>query len=223
MLEKAIQAGIRPKEIFADKAYFRKNILDSIEAIGAEALIPVSASAYKIDEELFRYNKDSDQWFCVMGNHTIKKKKVTKKQYGKETEIYQFYFDKKMCVGCPRRGQCMGKSKTKQRTLRVALHTAKVYAISQKQKTAEFKKRYKKRAAQEWKNAEMKRFYGLVRARGYGLRSISFQAKLTAIAVNLKRIAALVVERTAISFAYVLKIIIGDVTFYFRVPHYMVS
>lgn len=29
------------------------------------------------------------------------------------------------------------------------------------------------------------------RARGWGLRSISFQAKLTAIAVNLKRIAAI--------------------------------
>ena len=69
----------------------------------------------------------------------------------------------------------------------------------------------------------MKRFHGLVRARGYGLKSISFQAKLTAIAVNLKRIAALVVERTAISFTHVLKIIIGDAIFYFRVPHYIVS
>ena len=37
----------------------------------------------------------------------------------------------------------------------------------------------------------MKRFHGLSRARGWGLRSILFQAKLTAIAVNLKRIAAL--------------------------------
>ena len=37
----------------------------------------------------------------------------------------------------------------------------------------------------------MKRFHGLSRARGWGLRSILFQAKLTAIAVNLKRIAAI--------------------------------
>ena len=43
---KSYQAGIRPKEIFADKAYFRKNILDSIEAIGAEVLI-LLVSAYK--------------------------------------------------------------------------------------------------------------------------------------------------------------------------------
>jgi hypothetical protein len=42
------------------------------------------------------------------------------------------------------------------------------------------------------KNGEMKRFHGLARARGYGLESASFQAKLTAIAVDLKRIAAII-------------------------------
>jgi len=197
LLEKTIKAGVQAKEIFGDKAYFRKDILDSIGAINAEALIPVSASAYRIDEERFRYNKDSDQWFCNMGNHTVKKKRLTRKQHGKTVDIYQYYFDQETCVKCPHRKECMGKSKTKERRLRVALHTAEFYAISQSQKTPEFKERYKKRAAQEWKNAEMKRFHGLARARGYGLRSVSVQAKLTAIAVNLKRIAALVAEKAA--------------------------
>lgn len=35
------------------------------------------------------------------------------------------------------------------------------------------------------------RFHGLNRARGYGLKVMSMQAKLTALAVNLKRIAGL--------------------------------
>ena len=38
----------------------------------------------------------------------------------------------------------------------------------------------------------MKRFHGMVRARGWGLQSVSTQVKLTVIAVNIKRIAALV-------------------------------
>jgi len=38
----------------------------------------------------------------------------------------------------------------------------------------------------------MKRFHGMGRARGYGLKSMRIQAKLTALAVNLKRIASLV-------------------------------
>ena len=53
------------------------------------------------------------------------------------------------------------------------------------------KRNYKKRACQEWKNGEMKNFHGLNRARGYGLKSMSRQAKLTALAVNLKRIASI--------------------------------
>ena len=38
----------------------------------------------------------------------------------------------------------------------------------------------------------MKRFHGLSRAKGYGLLAVSKQAKLTAIAVNLKKIAKLI-------------------------------
>lgn len=37
----------------------------------------------------------------------------------------------------------------------------------------------------------MKNFHGLDRARGYDLLSMELQAKLTAFAVNLKRIAAI--------------------------------
>ena len=52
----------------------------------------------------------------------------------------------------------------------------------------------------------MKRFHGLSRARGWGLRSILFQAKLTAIAVNLKRIAAITGKETRPVIAFFKKI-----------------
>ncbi len=79
--------------------------------------------------------------------------------------------------------------------MHVSTNTAAYYEESQRQKTEEFKRKYRKRAAIEWKNAEMKRFHGMSRAAGWGLRSMSLQAKLTAIAVNLKRIAALIGQR----------------------------
>ncbi|SFJ94832.1 Transposase DDE domain-containing protein, partial [Halobacillus dabanensis] len=66
------------------------------------------------------------------------------------------------------------------------------YEHKQRQETKEFKEIYKERAAQERKNGEMKNFHGLDRAEGYGLRSVSSQTKLTAIAVNLKRIAKII-------------------------------
>ena len=71
----------------------------------------------------------------------------------------------------------------------------KLWELSQALKTPEFKEKYKKRASIEWKNAELKRFLGLARAIGYGLNAVTVQAKLAAIAANLKRIAALVGEK----------------------------
>ncbi|MBO5560289.1 MAG: transposase, partial [Firmicutes bacterium] len=60
------------------------------------------------------------------------------------------------------------------------------------EKTEEFRQKYRERSGIERKNAEMKRFHGLARAKGYGLRGVTLQAKFTAIVVNLKRIAKIV-------------------------------
>ncbi len=60
MLKQTEDAGINIKEVYGDKAYFRKPILDTIKDIEAEAYIPISPSAYKIDESQFTYNKDSE-------------------------------------------------------------------------------------------------------------------------------------------------------------------
>jgi hypothetical protein len=66
--------------------------------------------------------------------------------------------------------------------------------MSQFQRTEEFKEKYKKRASIEGENAELKRFHCPSRARRYGLLSVSKQSKLAAaaIAINIKRIAAIV-------------------------------
>ena len=193
LMDRTLESGMTVKEVYGDKAYFRKDILEKIEKMQAESYIPVSASVYKIDEELFAYNKDSDQWFCFMGNFTISKKRIHRKEPGKQ-DVDRYVFDKEQCIDCPYRERCMGKSKTKARRLQVALTAPIFYEHSQRQKQPEFLEKYKKRSAHEWKNGELKRFHGMDRARGWGLRSMTFQAKLTAIAVNLKRIAAIAEE-----------------------------
>ena len=196
LADRTLQSGMTVKEVYGDKAYFRKDIIEKIESMKAKGYIPISACAYRIDEEIFSYNKDSDQWFCFMGNHTVSKKRVTRILRGKNEDVYFFLFKKEQCVLCPHRDTCIGKSKNSARKLEVGLQTDKFYGISQEQKQPEFLEKYKKRAAQEWKNAELKRFHGMSRARGWGLRSVTFQAKLTAIAVNLKRIAGLFEGKT---------------------------
>jgi len=191
-LEETRKSGLTVTGVYGDKAYFRPDILNLIKEKGASAYIPVSASAYKIDEELFGYNKDSDQWFCVMGNETVKVKSKVRERNGQKKKYLEYSFEREHCRNCPRRPECIGKSKRIARILTISINTPELYEYSQRAKTPEFLEEYRKRAKIEPKNAELKRFHGLDRARGYGLRSIRIQAKLTALAVNLKRIAKLV-------------------------------
>ena len=190
LLERTEEAGVKVEAVTADKAYFRKDILDELEQKKIESVIPVSACAYKVNEDLFSYNKDSDEWFCRIGNKTIRKKKRFK-----NNALYFIYtFDLEGCRNCPHREECMGRESGGKRFV-ISSNTPAYYQESQRQKTPEFQEKYRKRAAEEWKNAEMKRFHGLSRAVGWGMRSMSLQARFTAIAVNLKRIANLIRER----------------------------
>ncbi len=176
--------------IFADKAYFKKSILDLIRADKALAYIPVNESTYKIDEEEYSYNKDSDQWFCSYGNGTVSKKLRQHKTKKKEVKKrYEYTFDKDNCQNCPNKSNCIKRGNIKK--LRIGINTNEYYEHSQWAKTEEFLEGYKQRARIEGKNGEMKRFHGLARAKGFGLKSITHQAKLTALAANLKRIVKL--------------------------------
>jgi hypothetical protein len=196
MLAETVASGVTIKEVYGDKAYFRKPILDEIDGIKAKAYIPVSSTVYRLDESEFTYNKDSDEWQCSQGNITVKKKFFSSKRKDGVREGYKYYFDLNQCKACPLHDICAKQSA--RRILTVGLNTTDFYEISQYQKTEEFKGKYKKRASIEGKNAELKRFHGLSRARGYGLFSVSIQSKLAAIAVNLKRIAAIVSSSKAI-------------------------
>jgi transposase len=190
MLEDTIKAGLTIDEVYGDKAYFRKSILDNIKDIQAKAYIPVSSTVYRLDDSAYTYNKDSDEWQCSQGNTTVRKKYYKSKRKDGDREGYKYYFELNQCKACPLQQECAKSSARK--ILTVGLNTTEFYEISQHQKTNEFKEKYKKRASIEGKNAELKRFHGLSRSRGYGLLSVSKQAQLAAIAVNLKRIAALI-------------------------------
>lgn len=187
-IENTQKAGIIIKEFFGDKAYFRKSILNELENKNIDVYIPVSASAYKMDETEFLYNKDSDQWICKNGNLTIKKKYYERKDNRKG---YNYYFDKNDCKSCPHRQECY-KGKAIAKILNVGADFKLYEKYVELQKSDDFKEKYKSRASIESKNAEMKLFHGLRRARGYGLKAIQIQAKLTALAVNLKRIARII-------------------------------
>ena len=186
LLEKTKKAGITPTAAYGDRAYCRPDILKEIKELEIEAYIPISHSAYRINEELFKYNKDSDTWTCINGNESgTGKKKIKKNQI-------EYRFERECCRNCPHREQCIGKSKLIAKKLSVGTSIAELYEHSQFTQSEDFLERYKVRAKIEPKNSEMKRFHGLDRAVGYGLKGVLLQSIFTAIAVNLKRMAALI-------------------------------
>lgn len=203
-------SGIDVKELFGDKAYFRKDILEALKENEVETYIPVNISSYRVNEELFSYNKDSDQWFCLAGNETYNKKSSIVKKHGKDYKVLRYYFNKEKCRNCPYRQKCLGSTKSVGKVFQISTNTPKYYEYSQRAKQPEFLEKYKKRAYIERKNGEMKRFHGLARARGYGLRSVLFQTIFTAIAVNLKRIAKLIssLDTTNIALIYNLQLVV---------------
>lgn len=203
-------SGIDVKELFGDTAYFRKDILEALKENEVETYIPVNISSYRVNEELFSYNKDSDQWFCLAGNETYNKKSSIVKKHGKDYKVLRYYFNKEKCRNCPYRQKCLGSTKSVGKVFQISTNTPEYYEYSQRAKQPEFLEKYKKRAYIERKNGEMKRFHGLARARGYGLRSVLFQTIFTAIAVNLKRIAKLIssLDTTNIALIYNLQLVV---------------
>lgn len=200
-LEQTAQAGIKVREVYADKAYFRAKILDTLDMQGIESYIPVSATVYKMDQTDFTYNKDSDEWFCPQGNQSISKKKYSKKTNDKKTgeQVMKHYvhyrFDSKKCKNCSVKQTCLtGKEASKR--IRLCGHFSLFEKYAQRQKTEEFKEKFKVRSRIEAKNAELKRFHKMTYASGYGLRSMQTQVKLTILAVNMKRIAQIIRSKT---------------------------
>ena len=188
LLDTTRKAGIDPVAAYGDKAYCRPDVLGEIKSLGVNAYIPISHSAYRIQEELFYYNKDSDTWTCINGNESGTGRK--KKKNG--TYVIEYRFERERCRNCPHRAKCLGKAKNIARKLIVGTSTAELYEHSQFTKSEGFLERYKVRSRIEPKNSEMKRFHGLDRAKGFGLQSVLLQAMYTAIAVNLKRMVALI-------------------------------
>ncbi len=117
---------------------------------------------------------------CPAGNRTMIS------NYNEKEGTTVFYFKKEICTQCSLKDQC---TKQEGRTITIGKHHELVMEAKEYNKTQAFKDDMKERAHIEPKNAEMKRFHGMARARYWGLPKVNVQFIITAIAVNVKRFA----------------------------------
>ena len=117
---------------------------------------------------------------CPAGNRTMISK------YNEKEGTTIFYFKREICSQCVLKNKC---TKQEGRTITIGKHHDLVMEAKEYNKTQDFKDDMKERAHIEPKNAEMKRFHGMARARYWGLTKVNVQFIITAIAVNVKRLA----------------------------------
>jgi len=117
---------------------------------------------------------------CPAGNRTMIS------NHNEKNGTTTFFFKKDDCRQCILKEQC---TKQDRRTVTIGKHHELVKEAKEYNKTQEFKEDMNERAHIEPKHAEMKRFHGLARAKYWGLPKVNIQSIITAITVNVKRLA----------------------------------
>lgn len=104
-------------------------------------------------------------------------------------------FAREVCAACPMRKQCT-QSQTTGRVLHLRPQTAHeaLHARRQEQQTQAFRRQYATRAGIEGTHSQAVRRMGLRRARYDGLAKTHLQHVLTAVAINLVRIDAVLTQ-----------------------------
>jgi IS5 family transposase len=117
---------------------------------------------------------------CPAGNRTLIS------NHNEKDGTTTFYFKKEICRECILKDQC---TKQEKRTITIGKHHELIKEAKEYNKTQDFKDDMKERAHIEPKHAEMKRFHGMERAKYWGLPKVNIQFIITAITVNVKRLA----------------------------------
>jgi len=127
-----------------------------------------------------RFVLDETGVTCPAGNRTM----IYNINEKEGTKI--FYFKKEICHECALKGKC---TKQKGRTITIGKYPELIREAKEYNKTQDFKDDMRERAHIEPKHAEMKRFHGLARAKYWGLAKVNIQSIITAICVDVKRLA----------------------------------
>jgi IS5 family transposase len=127
-----------------------------------------------------RFVLDETGVTCPGGNRTMIS------NHNEKEGTTTFSFKNEICHECALKGEC---TKQKGRTITIGKYPELIREAKEYNKTQDFKDDMKERAHIEPKHAEMKRFHGLARAKYWGLAKVNIQSIITAITVNVKRLA----------------------------------
>ena len=182
----AATTGIAIKTITADQGYAYGKVYGALERRKIDPVIPAKKEPIRSRVPLrrFRYDARHDILRCPKGRILRPARPIEHGRF--------FYSKAKDCRSCPMRGDCLSPGRVNKAVVVSDDHPALLRARRRKERWSEEDARLYRR--HRWRSegfhGEAKCWHGLARAIRRGLQNMRVQAFLTAMAVNLKRLAA---------------------------------
>jgi len=186
LVDDELGRGLHPAEIVADSGYASGPNRAGLAERDILPTIPVRKKNHPsglFPQELFSFEQGTVAVRCPANQET---RFHSPDRHG--TGEY-FTFPKRVCAACVLRPQCTGP--TSRRRIWISRYYQEEQAARVRMKGAQWREALLERYHIEPKCAELKRFHGLHRARYRCLLKVRIQAYLTALVVNLKRMAKL--------------------------------
>lgn len=186
--------GKAPERITADAAYGIGRVYTALEAREIDAIIPaakvvrrVGAQGFPTDR--FKYDPHHDVVRCP------RKKRLTPRHRSKTGRWYRA--DRRNCASCPLSSSCLPKGAASRR-VHITDHHPTILRARRRRRSwgqAEHALYTRHRWRVEGTHGTAKTLHGLSRAIRRGLQNMKIQALLTAIAMNLKKLATAALVR----------------------------
>jgi hypothetical protein len=184
-IEDAKERGLGPAQVLADSLYGSEKNVTAAAAMGTEVVAPVpggekkSKSAYLSE---FTLTEEGGIANCTMGNAPIEDA-----ARGNHREVV---FAVEHCFGCPRRKECPVKSVRNGYGFSYDRKQVKMARRRARERTSQFRDRYRFRAGVEGTFSALDRLTGVKRLRVRGMPAVRFAVVLKVLGLNLLRAAA---------------------------------
>lgn len=139
----------------------------------------------KAYEHGFSYVKDADALLCPGGN--LSNKPFIRHNKRSNTTSRIFRFDKRICNKCSLKDTCYLTSKSRY-DAEVPLITDLQKDLLERQKTPEFKEKFKARSTIERINGDIKRNQSMTKAQAPGLYNMTLQSTIALFTYNMRKI-----------------------------------
>ena len=187
--------NLKINEVSADSEYGAGSVRESLEKRSIAAYIPIYDRGNKHRADMFgyedfKYDKERDIVVCPNGKEMYFMRE--RLSQGRSARVYRSR--KRDCKNCPSLAKCT-TSQSLCRTFEVSNYYDVIKRAELRNKTQKYKEAARLRIiGTEPKFAEAKRYHGLHRFRYRGIEQVSIQAILTAICINIKRLARVVMN-----------------------------